>query len=191
MPMTGRSFAIASSTRRTLLRRPTSIGMIAPGKSTELRSGRMGSVSGISTGCSPPALALVIDRNLARAIDDRQGDLPVMPGTISRLARRAATPTSGALALRRIRLEMPTHPAALFQDDRRLQPRPAVRSTESGRATGTCARGGHARVRGGDALAAPAVAELAVDRGGDHLGGSHRSARHRPRDHDRSVWGIG
>ena len=58
--MTGRSFAIASSTRRTLLRRPTSIGMIAPGNSTELRSGRMGSVSGISTGCSPPALAFVM-----------------------------------------------------------------------------------------------------------------------------------
>ena len=33
---------------------------IAPGNNTELRSGRMGSVSGISTGCSPPALALVM-----------------------------------------------------------------------------------------------------------------------------------
>ena len=53
--MTGRSFAIASSTRRTLLRRPTSIGMMAPGKSTEFRSGKMGSVSGIS----PVALPLL------------------------------------------------------------------------------------------------------------------------------------
>src|SRR5439155_22365861 len=55
MPMTGRSFEIASSTRRTLLRRPTSIGMIDPGKSTELRSGRIESCSGTSTGPPPPS----------------------------------------------------------------------------------------------------------------------------------------
>ncbi len=56
--MTGRSFAIASSTRRTDFRRPTSIGMIEPGNSTELRRGKTGRTSGISTGWSPPALAL-------------------------------------------------------------------------------------------------------------------------------------
>ena len=60
MPMTGRSFAIASSTSRTDFRRPTSIGMIEPGNSTELRSGRMGSTSGISTGRSAPGFAFVI-----------------------------------------------------------------------------------------------------------------------------------
>ena len=53
--MTGRSFEIASSTSRTLLRRPTSIGMIEPGNSTELRSGRIESCSGTSTG--PPVSA--------------------------------------------------------------------------------------------------------------------------------------
>src|SRR5262249_37878539 len=84
MPMTGRSLAIASSTRRTDLRRPTSMGMIAPGNSTELRSGRIGSVSGISTGCSPPALALVMDRKLATQVCGRQGDLPVMTGSSRR-----------------------------------------------------------------------------------------------------------
>ena len=55
MPMTGRSFEMASSTRRTLLRRPTSIGMIEPGNSTEFRSGRIDSCSGTSTG--PPVSA--------------------------------------------------------------------------------------------------------------------------------------
>jgi hypothetical protein len=52
MPMTGRSLAIASSTNRTDLRRPTSIGMIEPGNRTELRRGRIGRTSGISTGWS-------------------------------------------------------------------------------------------------------------------------------------------
>src|SRR4051812_11139352 len=89
--MTGRSLAIASSTRRTDLRRPTSMGMIAPGNSTELRRGRIGSVSGISTGCSPPALALVIDRNLASGIRRRQGDLPVMTGGSPRPTVRCRT----------------------------------------------------------------------------------------------------
>src|SRR5262245_5802662 len=87
MPMTGRSLAIASSTNRTDFRRPTSIGMIAPGNNTELRSGRMGSVSGISTGCSPPALALVMDRKLATDLWGRQADLPVMTGTFSSASR--------------------------------------------------------------------------------------------------------
>ncbi len=52
MPMTGRSLAMASSTRRTLFRRPTSIGMIEPGNSTEFRSGKIDRTSGTSTG--PP-----------------------------------------------------------------------------------------------------------------------------------------
>ena len=60
--MTGRSFEIASSTRRTLLRRPTSIGMIDPGNRTEFRSGRIEMISGTSTGPSvPPCFLLDID----------------------------------------------------------------------------------------------------------------------------------
>src|SRR5438094_7500684 len=66
MPMTGRSFEIASSTRRTDFLRPTSIGMIDPGKSTELRSGRTEMYSGISTGPSGAvflgAIALIVIR---------------------------------------------------------------------------------------------------------------------------------
>ncbi len=63
MPMTGRSLEIASSTRRTLLRRPTSMGMIEPGNSTELRSGRIESCSGTSTGgpvsAGPPFILVI------------------------------------------------------------------------------------------------------------------------------------
>ena len=64
MPITGRSFETASSTRRTLLRRPTSMGMIDPGKSTEFLSGRIGRMSGTSTGppvSGGPTFILVID----------------------------------------------------------------------------------------------------------------------------------
>ena len=52
MPMTGRSFEIASSTSLTDFLRPTSIGMIDPGNSTEFRSGRIEMISGTSTGPS-------------------------------------------------------------------------------------------------------------------------------------------
>ena len=71
--MTGRSFEIASSTSLTDFRRPTSMGMIDPGNRTELRSGRIGITSGISTGSSPPVLALVMTWNV------RTEDVPVNP----------------------------------------------------------------------------------------------------------------
>ena len=52
MPMTGRSLEIASSTSFTDFLRPTSMGMIDPGKSTEFRNGRIEMTSGTSTGPS-------------------------------------------------------------------------------------------------------------------------------------------
>src|SRR4051794_18961168 len=52
MPITGRSFEIASSTSFTDFLRPTSIGMIDPGNRTEFRSGRIEMYSGTSTGPS-------------------------------------------------------------------------------------------------------------------------------------------
>ena len=52
MPMTGRSLEIASSTSFTDFLRPTSMGMIDPGNSTEFRSGRIEMTSGTSTGPS-------------------------------------------------------------------------------------------------------------------------------------------
>src|SRR5689334_22875866 len=55
MPMTGRSLEIASSTSFTDFLRPTSIGMIDPGNSTEFRSGRIEMISGTSTGPSGAA----------------------------------------------------------------------------------------------------------------------------------------
>jgi hypothetical protein len=73
--------AIASSTRRTDLRRPTSIGMIAPGNSsTELRRS-MGSVSGIYGQFPSEALGLVSQIGyLAAQCKIRLADLPVMTG---------------------------------------------------------------------------------------------------------------
>jgi hypothetical protein len=64
MPMTGRSLEMASSTKRTDFRRPTSMGMMLPGKRTEFLSGRMGMTSGISTGSSPPDFGLVMKWNV-------------------------------------------------------------------------------------------------------------------------------
>src|SRR6188768_721136 len=55
MPITGRSFEIASSTSFTDFLRPTSIGMIDPGNNTEFRSGRIEMISGTSTGPSGAA----------------------------------------------------------------------------------------------------------------------------------------
>src|SRR3954469_10284537 len=52
MPITGRSFEIASSTSFTDFLRPTSMGMIEPGNRTEFRRGRMEMTSGTSTGPS-------------------------------------------------------------------------------------------------------------------------------------------
>ena len=51
--MTGRSLLIASSMSGTDFFRPTSMGMMLPGKRTEFRSGRMDKRSGISVGPSP------------------------------------------------------------------------------------------------------------------------------------------
>ena len=62
--MTGRSLEMASSTKRTDFRRPTSMGMMLPGKRTEFLSGRMGMTSGISTGSSPPDFGLVMKWNV-------------------------------------------------------------------------------------------------------------------------------
>src|SRR5262249_15702301 len=79
MPMTGRSLEMASSMWRTLFRRPTSMGMIEPGKRTEFRSGRMEMISGISTGPSGPFLLaiqvslLFLQRMAASSF--RQGDI--------------------------------------------------------------------------------------------------------------------
>src|SRR3954464_10239326 len=58
MPITGRSFEIASSTSFTDFLRPTSMGMIEPGKSTEFRSGRIEMYSGTSTG--PSAVGFLV-----------------------------------------------------------------------------------------------------------------------------------
>src|SRR6185436_13606951 len=52
MPMTGRSFEMASSTSLTDFFRPTSMGMMDPGNSTEFRRGRTEMVSGTSIGPS-------------------------------------------------------------------------------------------------------------------------------------------
>ena len=52
MPMTGRSLEIASLTSLTDFYRPTSIGMIEPGNSTEFRSGKIEMISGTSMGPS-------------------------------------------------------------------------------------------------------------------------------------------
>ena len=52
MPMIGFSLAMASSTSLTDFFRPTSMGMIELGKSTEFRNGRIGKYSGISMGPS-------------------------------------------------------------------------------------------------------------------------------------------
>jgi hypothetical protein len=65
--MTGRSTAIATSTRRTDYRRPTTIGKIEPGNNTESRSAKTGKTSGISTGWSPPALALDMGESYSSA----------------------------------------------------------------------------------------------------------------------------
>src|SRR5947207_1217773 len=63
MPMTGRSFEIASSTSFTDFLRPTSIGMIDPGNNTEFRSGRIEMISGTSTGPSGAAFLDAMPRS--------------------------------------------------------------------------------------------------------------------------------
>src|SRR4029079_12405249 len=67
MPMTGRSFEIASSTSFTDFLRQRSIGMIEPGKSTEFRSGRIEMISGTSTGPSGAAFLDAIARSYTGA----------------------------------------------------------------------------------------------------------------------------
>ena len=52
IPMTGRSFEMASSTSFTDFLRPTSMGMMDPGNKTEFRRGRTEIVSGTSMGPS-------------------------------------------------------------------------------------------------------------------------------------------
>ena len=66
IPMTGRSLEIASSTSFTDFLRPTSIGMIDPGKSTELRSGRIEMISGTSIGPSGAVFLEAIARDRIR-----------------------------------------------------------------------------------------------------------------------------
>src|SRR4029078_12278421 len=101
MPRTGRSFETASSTSFTDFLRPTSIGMIEPGKSTEFRSGRIEMISGTSTGPSGAAFLDAIARsytgarNFARGANARkarassdQGQPRLVPGPIQGGERR-------------------------------------------------------------------------------------------------------
>ena len=64
--MTGRSLEIASSTSFTDFLRPTSMGMIDPGNSTEFRSGRIEMTSGTSTGPSGTGFLVAMFRSYTR-----------------------------------------------------------------------------------------------------------------------------
>src|SRR5450432_1238872 len=94
IPMTGRSLEIASSTSFTDFLRPTSMGMIDPGKSTELRSGKIEVTSGTATGPSGTGFLDAMHRSYTRrgacATPDSPGPSayagPVKPLAPARLA---------------------------------------------------------------------------------------------------------
>src|SRR5262245_38984017 len=97
MPMTGRSFEIASSTSFTDFLRPTSIGMIDPGNSTEFRSGRMEIISGTSTGPSGAGFLEAMHRSYTRRARSARGTDAAGPRRFRSRPRSGAR--SGASAL--------------------------------------------------------------------------------------------
>src|SRR5688572_22144907 len=120
MPMTGRSLEMASSTRRTDFLRPTSMGMIEPGKRTELRRGRTEMYSGISTG---PSGAVFLDAIPLIVIwrEPRRDNFVEHWQQFQR--RRATGETVGALGRSRARR---MSPSPLFvEGQRRLSTSPA------------------------------------------------------------------